>query len=106
MPIHQWTRVIPDIFHDFHHGWISAISRSLNSRALPFEYYALIEQIASRHRTSDQMFEQLSAQPTGSVGNWRENTIPREKSGVALQSVPPKVRFTAATETEQYAHRR
>jgi hypothetical protein len=46
MPTHDWARVTPGIFHDFHHEWISAIKRSLNHGLLPAEYYALAEQIA------------------------------------------------------------
>lgn len=41
MPVHDWTRVDAGIFHAFHHGWISEISRELN-RIVPAEqYYAL-----------------------------------------------------------------
>ena len=46
MPIHDWTRVIPGTFHDFHHEWISTIKRSLNAGVLPSNYYAMAEQIA------------------------------------------------------------
>jgi hypothetical protein len=46
MPVHDWTRVTAGIFHDFHHEWISAIKRALNSGLLPPGYYALAEQIA------------------------------------------------------------
>jgi hypothetical protein len=46
MPIHDWTRVIPGIFHDFHHEWISTIKETLHSGVLPPDYYALAEQIA------------------------------------------------------------
>ncbi len=41
MPVHDWTRVDAGIFHAFHHGWISEITRELN-RIVPAEkYYAL-----------------------------------------------------------------
>ncbi len=46
MPIHDWTRVIPGTFHDFHHEWISTIKHSLNAGVLPSNYYAMAEQIA------------------------------------------------------------
>jgi hypothetical protein len=46
MPMHDWTRVPPGIFHAFHHGWISAIAAALNAGKLPDDYYALPEQIA------------------------------------------------------------
>ncbi len=41
MPVHDWTRVDVGVFHAFHHGWISEISRELN-RIIPADkYYAL-----------------------------------------------------------------
>ena len=48
MPMHDWTRVTPGIFHAFHHRWISAISDALNNGRLPADYYALPEQVAGR----------------------------------------------------------
>ena len=45
MPIHDWTRVPPGIYHDFHGGWIYAIRGALNSGVLPKGYYALAEQV-------------------------------------------------------------
>jgi hypothetical protein len=47
MPMHDWTRVEPGIFHAFHHRWISAISDALNDGRLPADYYALPEQVAA-----------------------------------------------------------
>src|SRR5437773_128802 len=47
MPVHDWSRVEPGIFHDFHHAWIEQIKRTLNSGLLPDEYYALAEQHAA-----------------------------------------------------------
>lgn len=46
MPMHDWTRVMPGIFHDFHYSWISTIRDALNAGLLPDDYYALAEQIA------------------------------------------------------------
>lgn len=45
MPVHDWTRVKPGIFHAFHHDWITFISRALNAGRLPADYYALPEQV-------------------------------------------------------------
>ena len=47
MPVHDWTRVDAGIFHAFHHGWITAISKELNEHLLSGEYYALPEQHAA-----------------------------------------------------------
>lgn len=46
MPIHQWKRVPPGIFHDFHQEWSVALKHTLNG-ILPAPYYALIEQAKS-----------------------------------------------------------
>lgn len=46
MPIHDWTRIDADIFHDFHLTGIGEIKRALNQGLLPQGYYALAERIA------------------------------------------------------------
>jgi Protein of unknown function (DUF4058) len=47
MPVHDWKRVKPGIFHHFHHGWIEEVTRALNRGLLPDEYYAMAEQQAA-----------------------------------------------------------
>jgi hypothetical protein len=49
MPIHDWSRIPDGIFHHFHHDWITAIARALNTGILPRDYYALAEQNAGRY---------------------------------------------------------
>ncbi len=46
MPIHDWSRVIDDASHAFHHAWIAEIQKVLNEGILPPDYYALAEQVA------------------------------------------------------------
>jgi hypothetical protein len=46
MPLHDWSRVEPRIFHAFHASWIIEIQNSLNAGLLPDGYYALAEQHA------------------------------------------------------------
>jgi hypothetical protein len=48
MPIHDWTRVDVGLFHAFHHGWITDLTRALNRGLLSSDYYALPEQLADR----------------------------------------------------------
>jgi hypothetical protein len=56
MPIHDWTRVEPDVFHAFRHRWLGALCDALNAGALPEDHLALVEpvrasdRIAIRHR--------------------------------------------------------
>ena len=40
MPVHDWNRVDPGIFHDFHHEWISVTRRELNRILRGSDYYA------------------------------------------------------------------
>ena len=44
MPIHDWTRVPPGLFHDFHQTWTVAIKNALNRGLLPKGLSALVEQ--------------------------------------------------------------
>jgi hypothetical protein len=46
MPIHDWTRVEANLFHDFHQTWAVSIRNALNAGLLPKGYTALVEQHA------------------------------------------------------------
>lgn len=45
MPMHDWTRVDPGMYHDFHGLWLMAIRRQLNHGLLPEGYFAVNEQV-------------------------------------------------------------
>jgi hypothetical protein len=45
MPLHDWTRVGSDVYHDFHGRWLYAIRDALNDGILPPGYYARAEQV-------------------------------------------------------------
>ncbi len=87
MAIHDWTRVIPGIWHHFHHEWISAIARRLNADLLPGEYYALAEQVAGG-----------LGPDVLTLGTEPPSTPDIDNGGTALLTAPPKVRFTAELE--------
>ncbi len=46
MPIHDWSRVDANVFHDFHQTWSISIRNALNAGLLPEGYSALVEQHA------------------------------------------------------------
>ncbi|MGL4550271.1 MAG: DUF4058 family protein, partial [Gemmataceae bacterium] len=46
MPMHDWTRVEPTIYHHFHQRWAAAIADVLNAGLLPSGLSALLEQHA------------------------------------------------------------
>jgi hypothetical protein len=53
MPVHDWTRVDRGTFHDFHSSWIIHLKEALNQGLLPPDYYALAEQVATRHQIDE-----------------------------------------------------
>jgi hypothetical protein len=98
MPVHDWTRVSDGIFHSFHLSWTDEIMAALNAGLLPSEYYALAEQVIGEFGP-----DVLALKFTGPDTEPTETT-PRDETSVAL--APPKVRFTAQTEMDQYVLKR
>jgi hypothetical protein len=47
MPIHDWSRVDANLFHDFHQAWTMSIRNALNLGLLPAGFSALAEQHAA-----------------------------------------------------------
>jgi hypothetical protein len=104
MPIHDWTRVEAGIFHDFHHEWISTLKHALNDGVLPPTYYALAEQTAGGLHP-DVLALERTRPGDSSAGNDSPEASARN-GGIALATVPPRVRFTASAELEVYARKR
>lgn len=48
MPVHDWSKVSANLFHDFHSAWLSEIRKMLNHEVLPEDYFALMEQITGK----------------------------------------------------------
>lgn len=48
MPLHDWTRVRPGMFHHFHNAWIYRLAERLNDGLLPPDLFAAGEQKAER----------------------------------------------------------
>lgn len=44
MPIHDWSRIDPGTFHNFHQIWSVELANRLNAKALPDGFFAMIEQ--------------------------------------------------------------
>jgi hypothetical protein len=92
MPIHDWTRVRPNRFHDFHQSWTIAIRNALNAGLLPRGYFAMVEQSAGGPEP-DVVALELSppARP--------------EPGGLAVDLHPPQARFVTRSEADGYARR-
>jgi Protein of unknown function (DUF4058) len=92
MPIHDWTRVRANRFHDFHQSWTVAICNALNVAQLPSGYFAMIEQ-KTVTPVPDVVTLELTP-PSGSTAG-----------GTAVDLQPPKTRFVMRSEAAGYARR-
>ncbi len=99
MPLHDWTRVEPGIFHAFHVAWIPEIQKTLNDGLLPEGYYALAEQHAGR---SIPDVLTLHAGPSSP----EPMPLPPATGGIAVAEVPPRVRHKQTVEPAALTRRR
>lgn len=100
MPIHDWTRVPPGAFHDFHVAWIAELRRTLNAQVLPQGYYAQAEQIIGP-LGPDVLTLQDATIPA--VASTPETASP---GGLALATTPPQTRIHSRAEANAYARKR
>ena len=92
MPIHDWTRVRSNRFHDFHQSWTIAIRNDLNAGLLPPGYFAMVEQKTGGPEPDVVTLDlTLPANPAS--------------GGLALDLHPPKVRFVTRSEAAAYARK-
>lgn len=93
MPIHDWTRVKPGTFHNFHVLWTSTLTVHLNSGILPGGYFAMAEQIVGRPEGDVIALEKAA------------NGHPRAPGGggIAVADARPKTTFVMPAEQQRYA---
>ncbi len=99
MPMHDWTRVEPSIYHDFHQKWAVRIAEALDAR-LPPDYYAIAEGAAAgyvadvlalqRRRPAGGAAPVRAAPGAGPavaafVAEARSRRVPRKKTVVAIR---------------------
>lgn len=94
MPVHDWTCVTPGVFHAFHNSWIGVIQDTLNNGLLPKDFYVLGEQVAGPFGP-----DVLALQSIEDHGDPDTNG---HASALAVAIAPPRVRFTAQTEMNEY----
>jgi hypothetical protein len=92
MPIHDWTRLRANRFHDFHQSWTIAIRNALNAGRLPPGYFAMVEQ---KPGGPEPDVITLELTPPAGVGS----------GGVAVEVSPPKTRVVTRSETAGPARR-
>lgn len=97
-PIHDWSLVDAGTFHHLHCYWIPEIGNALNGGILPEDYYAMAEQVAGS--VVPDVLALREGEPSGDP----------EKDGLttgatAIAASPPRVRYTATLEMDEYARR-
>jgi hypothetical protein len=92
MPIHDWTRVRANRFHDFHQSWTIAIRNALNAGRLPPGYFAMVEQNTGGPEPD---FITLELVPPAGLA----------PGGLAVDLQPPKVRLVTRAEAANYARK-
>src|SRR5438874_11472134 len=93
MPIHDWTQVRANRFHDFHQSWTIAIRNALNAGLLPPGFFAMAEQI-----TGGPEADVIALELTPPAGT-------RSPAGLAVEVAPPKARFIVRSEAANYARK-
>ena len=93
MPIHDWTRVRANRFHDFHQSWTIDIRNALNGGLLPDGYLAMAEQVTGGPEP-DVVTLSLPAPPgAGTTG------------GLAVADTPPQARVRTRSDAAVYARK-
>jgi hypothetical protein len=92
MPIHDWTRVRANRFHDFHQSWTVVLTNSLNAGGLPPGYFAMVERKEGDPRP-DFIALDLPHQAGGRY------------VGIAASLHPPRTRFVARVENDCYVRK-
>jgi hypothetical protein len=92
MPVHEWSRVPPGTFHDFHATWIPMLKHVLNRQVLPEGYYAMAEQTAG-----GVIPDVLTLQAVDGPGLAENGS-----GGTAVAQRPPRVKITARLDQDLY----
>ncbi|MBY0395781.1 MAG: DUF4058 family protein, partial [Thermoleophilia bacterium] len=85
MPMHDWTRVEPGTYHNFHQDFIIELCRTLNREILPEGFIAMADQ-----RVGGPEPDVVALRLGG----------PDDRGGVAVAESPPAIRRAAAVESE------
>jgi hypothetical protein len=93
MPVHDWTRVSPGTWHNFHQIWMAALCHALNSGRLPEPCFAMVEQNVGRPE-ADVVTLEVEGEDDLEVGN-----------GGTATAVRPRTAFVMEADEVRYARR-
>jgi hypothetical protein len=91
MPVHDWRKVTPNVFHHFHTAWLSEISSALNRGILPDDHFAALEQ------TAGEAIPDVITLPTSS-DDFDGRLSHGDEGAVAVAERPPRVDITAESD--------
>ncbi len=95
MPLHDWTRVPPGLFHHFHQTWSIHIMTALNAGILPKGLSALVEQRTGAKEPDVVAIESRE----------RSRRVKADDQGGLLMLEPPTTTITFRTSKQIYAGR-
>lgn len=98
MPVHDWSKMEPGEFHDFHQGWTVALKAALNHGVLPKGYSAYVERYAGKFSP-----DVLTLHSAGQKGDSFDEPIP---GVLAVATAPPQVQTTVELERNVYEFRK
>ncbi len=96
MPMHDWSRVTPGVWHNFHYRWIAAIIDRLNAGLLPKGMIAMAEQVVGGPEPDAVMLQ--PAEPDLPEGADLSNVATHTEA-----PPQPKTQFVISVEAERYA---
>ncbi len=85
MPMHDWTKVEPTIYHHFHQQWSVGICTALNSGLLPSGFSALIEQHTGG-LVPDVLAVERRKPPRPNNGSGDTTTLPQTRMRIESQA--------------------
>ena len=88
VPLHDWTRVDPGDWHDFHVSWIAYLKRDLK-RLLPPGYYARGEAVTRVEEDGDEADFGLFEPPRDPV-RWELDTAVLQRTSAAVSDPAPE----------------
>jgi len=95
MPVHRWSQVDANLFHDFHQTWTINIRNALNGGLLPAGFSALVEQHAGGFEPDVVTLETRSPR--------RRSPPPDRGSGGTLLTAPPPAEWQRIESTNEEA---
>jgi Protein of unknown function (DUF4058) len=84
MPVHDWSRIFPAAFHEFHEMWINELQIALNQGLLPPDYEATSAQVAGPGDSDVLAFQNDSGNADSPAGEPIAGAI-------AAEVTPPRV---------------